>query len=285
MDIKEYIASGIIDSYVLGSVSDQERREVQCLSSIYPEIKAELQQAEQAMEDYATSVAVTPPESLKNSILAKIRELEQESAEPKISVAIPSQEKEVEEMPETKIIPISGIYKWSAAASVLVIIGLSLLYLNSATKANGLEQDLTALEEKADKNQETLEDKLLAMQSDLYAMQEREAFINAPNTQKLLLQATGVEPGASATAYFDQNTGNVILASNGLPEPVSGKQFQLWAIADGVPLDLGVLEKESAYSKTISVKNANVQAFAITLEKEGGSPTPTMDQMYVYGGV
>ncbi len=141
------------------------------------------------MEDYATSVAVTPPESLKNSILAKIRELEQESAEPKISVAIPSQEKEVEEMPETKIIPISGIYKWSAAASVLVIIGLSLLYLNSATKANGLEQDLTALEEKADKNQETLEDKLLAMQSDLYAMQEREAFINAPNTQKLLLQA------------------------------------------------------------------------------------------------
>ncbi len=237
------------------------------------------------MEDYATSVAVTPPESLKNSILAKIRELEQESAEPKISVAIPSQEKEVEEMPETKIIPISGIYKWSAAASVLVIIGLSLLYLNSATKANGLEQDLTALEEKADKNQETLEDKLLAMQSDLYAMQEREAFINAPNTQKLLLQATGVEPGASATAYFDQNTGNVILASNGLPEPVSGKQFQLWAIADGVPLDLGVLEKESAYSKTISVKNANVQAFAITLEKEGGSPTPTMDQMYVYGGV
>lgn len=285
MDIKEYIASGIIDSYVLGSVSDQERREVQCLSSIYPEIKAELQEAEQAMEDYARSIAVNPPESLKNSILAKIRETEQETSEEKTIVALPQQKEAANETPETKVIPISGIYKFSAAASVLVIIGLSLLYLNSATRANGLEQDLTALEEKAEENQETLENKLLSMQSSLYAMQEREAFINAPNTQKLLLEPTGVEPGANATAYFDRNTGNVILASNGLPTPTSGKQFQLWAIADGVPVDLGVLDKDSVYSPTISVKNANIQAFAITLEKEGGSPTPTMDQMYVYGGV
>ncbi|WP_225974287.1 anti-sigma factor [Arachidicoccus ginsenosidivorans] len=33
------------------------------------------------------------------------------------------------------------------------------------------------------------------------------------------------------------------------------------------------------------VSAGQVQAFAITLEKAGGNPTPTMDQMYVMGGV
>jgi anti-sigma-K factor RskA len=29
----------------------------------------------------------------------------------------------------------------------------------------------------------------------------------------------------------------------------------------------------------------SAQAFAVTLEKEGGSPSPTMDQMYVMGKI
>ena len=29
----------------------------------------------------------------------------------------------------------------------------------------------------------------------------------------------------------------------------------------------------------------NPQAFAITLEKEGGNPTPTMEEMYVMGTI
>ena len=32
MNTKEYITSGILEEYVLGVVSDQERREIECLS-------------------------------------------------------------------------------------------------------------------------------------------------------------------------------------------------------------------------------------------------------------
>ena len=42
MNVTEYIASGILESYVMGAVSDQEQREVDCLSSIYPEVRTEL---------------------------------------------------------------------------------------------------------------------------------------------------------------------------------------------------------------------------------------------------
>ena len=53
MDIKEYISSGILESYVLGNASEQERREVECISSIYPEIRQELDALSRSLEKYA----------------------------------------------------------------------------------------------------------------------------------------------------------------------------------------------------------------------------------------
>jgi anti-sigma-K factor RskA len=35
----------------------------------------------------------------------------------------------------------------------------------------------------------------------------------------------------------------------------------------------------------LPVEMDNIQAFAITLEKKGGSPTPNLDQLYVIGNL
>jgi anti-sigma-K factor RskA len=35
----------------------------------------------------------------------------------------------------------------------------------------------------------------------------------------------------------------------------------------------------------VALQHTNAQAFAITLENKGGSPVPTMENMYVMGGV
>ena len=50
MNVPEYIASGILESYVTGAVSDQERREVECMSAIYPEIRQELDELASSLE-------------------------------------------------------------------------------------------------------------------------------------------------------------------------------------------------------------------------------------------
>ena len=44
VDVKAYIESGILESYVLGFASEQEVQEVRCLSHIYPEIAEELKE-------------------------------------------------------------------------------------------------------------------------------------------------------------------------------------------------------------------------------------------------
>ena len=68
MDPKKYIESGIIDDYVMGFVSEQEQREVQCLSKIYPEINEALRQAEDLMGTWALESAMEPPAGLKEKI-------------------------------------------------------------------------------------------------------------------------------------------------------------------------------------------------------------------------
>lgn len=277
MDIKDYIASGIIDSYVLGSVSSQEGQEIQCLSKIYPEIAEELQRAEMAIEAYASSIAVTPPAALKQSILERIRTIEQDQGTEKDT------EKTIVAAPKTIQLP--GYYKWSAAASVLIIVGLSFLYMNASKSQSELSESLASVQSTAKEQQKEMDEQLAFMELNLQQIQDREAFFSAPNTRKLALAGTDVQPNASASIYWDESTGKVILASLGMPAPQSGKQYQLWAIADGQPVDLGVLSKESQFTPPINVTAANVQAFAITLEKDGGSPTPTLEQLYVIGNV
>ncbi|MCR9172447.1 MAG: anti-sigma factor [bacterium] len=284
MDIKEYIASGIIDSYVLGAVSEQERQEVQCLSKIYPEIREELRIAEEAMERYAESIAKAPPAALRASILEKIAATPQDEETP----IVPLKKVEEEATPEKdeapiRILPVA--YKWGAVASVFIIVTVSLLYFNASTEADKLSGELTAMKQEASDSSKTLESKLNELQLAMESVQERESFINAPSTRKLLLEGTDVKPDANATVYYDADNGNAILASSGLPAPDTGKQFQLWAIVDGTPVDLGVLDKDSTFTPRISLDNANIQAFAITLEPEGGSKVPTLEQLYVIGNV
>ncbi len=43
MNISAYIDSGILEEYALGIVSPQEKQEVECLTQVYPELKAELE--------------------------------------------------------------------------------------------------------------------------------------------------------------------------------------------------------------------------------------------------
>ena len=60
----------------------------------------------------------------------------------------------------------------------------------------------------------------------------------------------------------------------------------MWTIVDGKPVDMGMIDAEfSNRLLPMKASSPNAVAFAITLEKEGGSPSPTMEEMYVMGKV
>lgn len=282
MDSKEYIASGIIERYVLGSVSDQERREVECMSSIYPELKEELLSIQSTIESYIESIAVEPPASLKGIILEAIRNVEQESS---VNVKpVQAESKVISKKEETKVVQLKprSFLKWAAAAAIIPIIGIGVMYFGERNSRIDLTDQLARVEAKTQAN---FKDSLSDLQSLLTQSEEYQALIFDKSTKEILLAGTEISPESKARVFWSSERKEFCLVSDQLPDPTSGKQYQLWAIASDVPVDLGVFDMSVRCTNLQKIDLENIQAFAITLEKEGGSSTPTMDQMYVVGAI
>lgn len=278
MDIKEYIESGILESYVLGFASPQEIREVECMSAIYPELKQELVAQQTSIEKFVTSIAVTPPYDLKTRIFEKIQGREQEGIAP--AKVTPTKE-------EAKIVPMANPWiKYVAAASVVGLLVGAYFYTNLNVEKTNLTAEVNTLNQELTTVKEQSNSELSATKEELRIASERQDFILNSNTSRIDLGGTDVSPDSRAIAYYNANDTELLLVSDALPTPEEGKQFQLWAIADGKPVDLGVLAKNEKLTNKIDLSQLqNIQAFAITLEKDGGSPTPNLEQLYVIGNV
>ncbi len=69
---KEYIESGILEQYVLGSTSQAESTEVELMAATDPAIRLEIEAIEEALEAYAMENAVAPNPVIKPFLLATI---------------------------------------------------------------------------------------------------------------------------------------------------------------------------------------------------------------------
>lgn len=266
MDIKEYITSGIIERYVLNSVSPQEKQEVECMSHIYPEIKEELTALQSSIEQLVLKSAAPTPTHIKEKVLDQIQREAQEPLLKKVSTS------------ETKVIPLNrsnNTFKYLAVASFAGIIVLGVYTSLTKTALTDLDQKLVA--------QESIVKELESL-SDLTS--EQLAFLKDKATDKVVMNGTEAHPEMLATVFWNTSSDKVMMEVQNLPETAKDKQYQLWAIIDGVPADMGVFDVNSTNAGLIDMKNANnAVAFAITLEPKGGSKTPTMEQMMVIGNV
>ncbi|MBB5645252.1 hypothetical protein [Pedobacter cryoconitis] len=75
MKINEYIESGILEAYVLGSTSEAETRELLFLKAKYPQIQEALQHLEMDMERVAQQMSIPPPPDLWSKIESHLNEL------------------------------------------------------------------------------------------------------------------------------------------------------------------------------------------------------------------
>ena len=72
MNTQEYISSGIVESYVLGLTSPEERTGFEQMCLQYPEVLQARNAFEIAIEKQAMENAIAPPAGLKNKILAEL---------------------------------------------------------------------------------------------------------------------------------------------------------------------------------------------------------------------
>lgn len=267
MNKEDIISSGLLELYALGLTSPEETVQVEQALGLYPEIKQELNSIELSLESYARAHAIEPSSSVKDKIFAQLS-----TGEDKVAPFNSNRNfKHEQSMPAQKIYRIPFFFKVAAAAIFILLIGSIVLNYSYYSKYQNANNDLQVAQQQIKQNQ----DANLTMKNELNVVSDK-------NARPVVLNGTPHAPDALAKIYWMKNTGEVYVDPTNLPGVPEGKQYQLWAIVDGKPVDAGMISTEKGIYHIQKMKSfGQAQAFAITLEKVGGSPTPTMDQMFV----
>ncbi len=282
MNLSEIIESGLIELYAMNALSAAETAQVEAWAAAFSEVRAEIEEAQSALELYAQAHAVEPSAGMKAKIIAnfeadlagnlKEKDIE-DSKDSKNDIQTPKNDP-LSTTPQNtssgfnfgKLLP------WAIAAMSLVVA------VSFFMKANNTTAQLSDCQ----KESAQLNDK----QQVIVDLQQKMNVLRDTNTRSIDLKSAGnpaLPKGLLVKVYWNAKDKATLLTILNLPKPPKGKQYQLWAIEGAnAPVDAGMI----AYDVTAvqPMKGfEKVNTFAITLENEGGSVVPTLDQMYVAG--
>lgn len=265
MNAQELIASGLLEAYVLGEGTPEERALVERMAASEPAVRAELDGIGQALEAHAFANAVKPSAQVRAAVLDAVRA----DGPPVRQLVTPGPEAEP-----------SHSFNWLAAASIgaLVLSGAANFFLYN--KVNDMQGRLADIEAE----RTVLANELKVQRTGMEQRDNELAVMMDPTMHTVDLKGMNKTPDARARVYWDPLTHTVHMGPASLPPPPKGMQYQLWAMVDGKPVDAGVMPLEADSAHLHRMKDIGpAEAFAVTLEKEGGMPTPDLSALVLMG--
>jgi anti-sigma-K factor RskA len=256
VNIKEYISSGAVESYVLGMLSAQEKFEFEQYCEVYPELKAARNAFELVIEKQAMENAVAPPANVKEKVFTAIQQKPASNTSKIVSIE--------------PTIRRSPALRWMAAASIILFLVTGYFAYTLYNQNKDLNNSIKSLQVKVDQ------------------MEEYHKIMSDPNVA--VVNMVAMTPAkASASIYWDSTSSDVYLLIKNMPQLPSDKQYQLWSIMNGEkgqlqPSSLGLFdvgENQKIILKMSNVKKAD--AFAITIEKRGNTEGPNLEQLQSMG--
>jgi anti-sigma-K factor RskA len=262
MEVEKYIASGILELYVAGALTPEENLEVHRYAEEYPEIKMEIEAIEATIMELARTTSPGLPKDGFKRIGAKLDDV--------ITFVPPTSKKKA---------PWGSYLGW--AASLLFAAGLLWVY----TENNNLKSEI----EVSNQEKQDLEETLSNIKEEAARQETFLEMLRGQNVTVIALGGQAVSPESYAKAYWDRAENKVVIDAQGLPEPPTGFTYQVWSLKLDplTPTSIGLLDDFiSTESKLFTLENANEsEAFGITLEPEGGSESPTLEQLYTLGAI
>jgi anti-sigma-K factor RskA len=269
-DLKTYIESGILELYVLGDVTPEEKLQVEEMASKHPPIKAELDEIERSMELYAEKNAVEPSQHLRTKVLNSIlANFDNDSA-------YTSQARETKShviaFPSAKT---NNFYKYAFAACLALLLASTVALVSMYNKLQDSNNQLASLQ----LDKQHFANTVSLKEGELEVLQDA-------SFKFLKLKGTAKAPVSQITVAWSPAKKKVWIDMRSMKMPVNDKehQYQLWALVAGKPVNLGVFDENPDSADMKEMKSiASADAFAVTLEPRGGSATPTMNEMMVIG--
>ena len=261
MDVEKYIASGILELYIAGILSDKENLEIANYAKEYPEIQKEIEAIEASILELSRKASPGYNYSFK-SLMNRINK----------EVKLVS----INDKRGTPLLSYIGL-----AASVLLAVGLFWMYQQN--------QDLKSEIELVEKQNVDLEQQIADTDSSLEQTQDLLNSLRDKNISVTTLGGQDISPTSYAKAYWNKENKKVFIDAKGLPEPPDGFVYQVWSLklSPLTPTSMGLLEDFATdENKVFALNNPNdSEAFGITLEPAGGSEAPTLEQLYTLGVV
>lgn len=288
MDVNDILESGLLELYILDELSATERATVESWTLQHSEVKAELTAIEVGLENLAISQALPIRAMVKDAVISKIENekvIQDKYSKPKqkadgfpepqaanesnafsnIKAELPAENTElINRTTITQRRPIN-LLSWFAAA----VLAVSSFYFYTELQKERSKSQSCEIEQRQNAKTYVETDRALNV-------------LRNANTKTVELKGLKIAPESKVNIYWNAQKAETMLAIVNLPAPPEKMQYQLWAIVDKKPVSAGVLEYSTEALQFMKGFD-KAEAFAITLEKQGGSDAPTLDKMYVLG--
>lgn len=265
MTADELIRSGLLEAYVLGQCAPAEVALVERMRASDSTVREELDAIERALEQQAMASAIAPAPTVKASIMQRIAQ------EPLVK--------------RTPIIPIGREqrpFNWLAAASVAALLLSAAMNFMQYQELREVRVELAQLQN----DRGVLAEELKVQRASLERSQNQLAVVMDPRVSAVTLTGMGKAEGSRSRVYWDRSASVVHFDALSLPPAPEGKQYQLWALVDGQPVDAGMVPLDTLTGTLARMKDIpEAQAFAVTIEKIGGNPTPTLEELVLLGNI
>ncbi len=226
--------SGDLELYVLGMLPEEEAAKISQLAILFEEVDSEINRIRETLHLLADEADMEPGAHVRENFINTLKELNKEEG------SIVYDKSETENISSTKagrVVSMSSgsntkTYLLAASVILLVVSIASIVYLFN--KNNMYQQQIAEVKTTLQNNQFEL-DRSAQM---LAAVQD-------PATIKIQLKNVPGKPEALAQVFWNKKTHRVIFADVSLPAAPSGKQYQLWALVNGKPVDAGMINDKS----------------------------------------
>lgn len=256
-NIKDYILSGIVESYVLGLAGEEESAEFESLCTIYPELVEERNRFEHMLEESALANARPVPAHVGSNIFQQVG----------ITVSPPET---IALTPKNNNATFK-LVRWLLAACVILLAGFGYFFYQLQVQNNSLTNTNRRLQAKVN-----------SADSILNSLVNAKKVLNNNNLALVEMRSSNV-PAAGANIYWDSASAAVYMVVKNLAPLPAGKQYQLWALIGGKPKSLGVFNATGSRVILKMQDCKNAEAFSITVEVQGGAAKPSGNGVQLTG--
>ncbi|MBM1108033.1 anti-sigma factor [Aurantibacter crassamenti] len=242
--IKIFLDSDLLEKHLLGTTNNQETLQVERYIAMYPEVRKTYDELQDNLEAFAKLHAIKTPEGLKENIIALIK------AENKGR---------------------RNYFRYGIAASIAILVfaGSSYFFYD---QNQSLQEENTIVSNKIKDLEENMREQLEDVRNQFIVLQN-------PETKKYTVKGNKKAKELKAVAYINPVKKLSYINVSNLPNLPEDQCFQMWTEVNGKMVNLGVIKQATNQEKLLAMPYSDHAVGYITIERQGGNDTPTVENI------